>query len=87
MARPRLHPRRLYRATQSGFYVDQETGDELDYFAYQTILPDKAIPISLARQEKMVEKLASWGVFERLDLVDEPEEIERGTSSRSTISE
>jgi len=86
MGRPRIHPRKLYRATETGFYIDQETGDELTYFAYQTILPDTAFEnIPLGRQEKMAKKLVGFGVFERLD--GDPEEIERVSGEPTSIRE
>jgi len=86
MGRPRIHPRKLYRATETGFYVDQETGDELTYFKHQTILPDTAFEsIPLGRQEKMARKLVSFGVFELLD--GEPDVIERVSSEPTSIRE
>lgn len=83
MGRPRLHPRRLYRATESGVYFDQETGDEITYIAYKTVLPDSAFTmIPLNRQEKLARKLVGFGVFERLDGGDE---IERVSSEPTSI--
>lgn len=80
MGRPRIHPRRLYRATDSGFYVDQETGEELAYQrgrVYPDIELEKNYPhISMSRQEKLCKKLAGFGVFEPAD--GGLDEIERG---------
>lgn len=85
MGRPRIHPRKLYRAIESGFYVDQETGDEITYIAYQTILPDSMYrEIPLGRQEKMAKKLVSYGVFEALDQ-DPGELIERVSDSPASV--
>lgn len=82
MARPRIHPRRHYRAIETGFYTDQETGDELTYYKGVTVLPDSLIEgISTGRQEKMAKKLVEYGVFEVLggDL-PEPPEVEEATA-------
>lgn len=78
MGRPRKHPRRRYRAVESGVYFDQETGEELVYYAGQTILPDSLISIPMASQEKMARKLAGHRLFEPLD--DDPP-VEQATAA------
>lgn len=84
MGRPRIHPRKLYRAIDSGVYFDQESGYELVYSRFKpTILPDKSFDIPLGVQEKMARKLAAWGLFEPLD--DMPDEIERVTDSPTSV--
>ena len=85
MGRPRIHPRRYYRATDSGFYVDQATGDELEYHRNVTILPDKQHNMSFRRQEALALKLVEFGVFEPMD--EMPEVIERITEAPTSIEE
>ena len=83
MGRPRIHPRRFYRATDSGVYFDQESDDEFTYVPgriYPDIECEKNYPyITMSRQEKLCKKLVRFGVFEPADdyLDDEPETIER----------
>jgi len=84
MGRPRIHPRRYYRATETGVYFDQETGDELTYIAYVTVLPDSAFDmIPIGRQEKLAKKLVQFGVFEPL----EGQMIERVSETPTEIEE
>lgn len=92
MGRPRIHPRRYYRAIETGVYFDQETGEEITYFSPRhprgpTVLPNKDIEqISMSRQEKLAKKLVSFGVFEPLS--DYPGEvIERDSNVPTSVEE
>ena len=85
MARPRIRPIKFYRALDSGFYVDQDTGEELQFYrgrTYPDILIEKEPPyISMSRQEKMCKVLASAGTFTLAD----PVEIERVSAEPTEI--
>ena len=97
MGRPRIHPRRFYRANDSGFYVDPESGDEFSYIRgriYPDIESEKNHPyISMSRQERICKKLAgvwvnsqdvSFGrLFEPAD--GSTEEIERVGGETKTV--
>ena len=82
MGRPRIHPRKRYRALDSGVYVDQEKGYEFTYVRYQTVLPDTRFhDIPIAEQERIARALAASGIFESLD------EIERVSSAPAEIKQ
>ena len=89
MPRPRIRPIKFYRALDSGFYVDQETGDELTFLkgrTYPDILIEKEPPhISMSRQEKMCKVLASAGTFTLADPIDAAQEIERVSTEPTEI--
>ena len=90
MGRPRIHPRRFYRATDSGVYFDQESDDEFTDGRgriYPDIECEKNYPyITMSRQEKLCKKLVGFGVFELADdYPDGPEEIERVGGETKTV--
>ena len=81
MGRPRIHPRKLYRALDSGWVVDKETGYEIIYKKHDT-LPDTRFEVPLSVQERMARRLTAQGTFER---IDGPDEIERVTDSPTSV--